>query len=110
MRGGDVKPWEQEWRTSDVRPGAIEVGDAMTVQVQCAFWRVPSGDAEAFRQAKELEAFVLAAPAGFRALLANGETRGNTWHAYGCETGEPLDCPNRCHEARMALRRAGMLP
>jgi len=74
-----TKMLDAEWAREPIQPGRIAAGDAITIDVRVAFWRVPGGDSEAMRLVVEAESLCLAAPDMARELLSAVQSfrRGN---------------------------------
>lgn len=122
----ETKPWtliatmttkmlDAQWMPDPTQPGRIAAGEAITIDVRVAFWRVPGGYSEEMRLVKETEALVVAAPAMAKAL---GGTNG-LGHSPSRTPGEArLSCNTCAHfapghmahcDVGKALRLAGLV-
>ena len=105
---------DQKFTADPLQPGRISIGDAITVDVRVAFWRVPGGDAEAMRLVKEAEALVVAAPDMAKALLLNGrrnpEFADSAWHTHDCWENRRASCSEACKATVAALAKIGVSP
>jgi hypothetical protein len=102
------------WRADPSQPGRIHAGEAVTVEVRIAPWRVDGGDAEAAHLGVETERLCLAAPTMAKALLANGCRRPpvehSAWHTHDCWASKRASCTEACLATCAALKAAGFDP
>lgn len=108
-----TKMLEEQWTAVPARLGQIDVGDAVTIDVRVAFWRVPGGEPEAVRLVREATALCLAAPAMAKALLLTGcrdpvAPEHSAWHTHDCWENKRASCSEACKATVAALSAAGV--
>lgn len=104
---------DAQWTADPTQPGRIVAGEAVTIEVRVAFWRVVGGASEEARLVKETEALVVAAPAMAKALLMTGcrdpvSPEHSAWHTHDCWENRRASCSEACKATVAALKAAGI--
>jgi hypothetical protein len=100
---------DAQWAADPTQPGRIAAGEAITIDVRIAFWRVVGGPTEEMRLVKETEALVVAAPAMAKLLRRVAGLACPAVTRYGrlCQEATPGNDCAVC-EARRVLTVAGV--